>query len=871
MFQRSLQDLVKGIRNHKRDPVGYLSKEIGEIRKELKSTDLTRKYVAVQKLTYLHMIGYNASWASFHIVEVMSSSKFAHQRAGMLAASQTFTEDTDVLLLCTNLLKKQIQSKVLYESGTALSCLSNVATRELSRDLLDDVTPMLNSSKPYLRKKAILVLYKLYLKYPQGLKLTYERLRQRLNDTDMSVVSCAVNVICELSRKNPNNFLPLAPQLFNLLTTSSNNWMLIKVVKLLAALLVEEPRLARKLLEPLLGIIESTEAKSLLYECVKTATIALKYTRRSDGTQPALVPQVVQVCTARLREFVQEADENLKYLGLVGLVELMHSHPGVVAEHKELVLRCLLDQDITVRLRALELLTGMVTKRNLVDIVQKLLEHVHLAEGTYRDELIAKIVFVCSRDKYAYLTNFPWYISVLIDLGRLNGTPKSRLIRDQLLDVALRVPSVRGFAVNAMIQAMEEVKDACFRVVDSGQSGGKRVVEMKEFSQMGDLVYACAWTTCEYIKYSSEEGVEAFAHKLESLLDVMFHAKTKELACEVQCVLLHAALKLVAKLAKACAGDNTGRESLVQFSAIITKKTLPFSHSHHIRTEQTAKINLSLLASLGLIPPTEERLVKLESQALPGDHQVDVQKISSSLTALFAEEFRPVSDTAQEKVPIPEGLDLDQSLLSVSFAEALGVSEESIDTGRKRGALAVSFSATPAYSEPEETPMLGGMTMQPKEPPPKNGKATNVVRDKRTEAFYLSARREPRHLAEDEEDLLEDDLMASGIPIVKLEDGVLGKVERDAETSPVEVGASVYERLPYMSQQDFDQPVAVLTEEAMPEGATENGRSLYTRRRQNKNAEEEELTLADIDVTKTSDDGKLCGYVHRCQSKSILV
>lgn len=46
------------------------------------------------------------------------------------------------------------------------------------------------------------------------------------------VVSATVNVLCELARRNPQDYLPLAPQLFHLLTTSSNNWMLIKIVKL---------------------------------------------------------------------------------------------------------------------------------------------------------------------------------------------------------------------------------------------------------------------------------------------------------------------------------------------------------------------------------------------------------------------------------------------------------------------------------------------------------------------------------------------------------------------------------------------------------------------------------------------------------------
>lgn len=59
--------------------------------------------------------------------------------------------------------------------------------------------------------------------------MTFDRIKERLEDSDSSVVSCAVNVICELADKNPKNYLAMAPQFFRLLTTSSNNWMLIKV------------------------------------------------------------------------------------------------------------------------------------------------------------------------------------------------------------------------------------------------------------------------------------------------------------------------------------------------------------------------------------------------------------------------------------------------------------------------------------------------------------------------------------------------------------------------------------------------------------------------------------------------------------------
>jgi AP-3 complex subunit delta-1 len=95
-------------------------------------------------------------------------------------------------------------------------------------DLFSDLLPMLNHSKAYVRKKSVLVMYKILLQYPDALRVAFPRLQEMLDDADI----CTVNVICELARKNPKNYLALAPQLFNLLTTSNNNWMVIKVIKL---------------------------------------------------------------------------------------------------------------------------------------------------------------------------------------------------------------------------------------------------------------------------------------------------------------------------------------------------------------------------------------------------------------------------------------------------------------------------------------------------------------------------------------------------------------------------------------------------------------------------------------------------------------
>uniref|UniRef100_A0A8D2QK96 AP-3 complex subunit delta-1 n=1 Tax=Zonotrichia albicollis TaxID=44394 RepID=A0A8D2QK96_ZONAL len=399
MFDKNLQDLVRGIRNHKEDEAKYISQCIDEIKQELKQDNIAVKANAVCKLTYLQMLGYDISWAAFNIIEVMSASKFTFKRIGYLAASQCFHEGTDVIMLTTNQIRKDLSSPNQYDTGVALTGLSCFVTPDLARDLANDIMTLMSHTKPYIRKKAVLIMYKVFLKYPESLRPAFPRLKEKLEDPDPGVQSAAVNVICELARRNPKNYLSLAPLFFKLMTSSTNNWVLIKIIKLFGALTPLEPRLGKKLIEPLTNLIHSTSAMSLLYECVNTVICVFFFS---------------QLCVQKLRILIEDSDQNLKYLGLLAMSKILKTHPKSVQSHKDLILQCLDDKDESIRLRALDLLYGMVSKKNLMEIVKKLMIHVDKAEGTtYRDELLTKIIDICSQSNYQYITNFEWYISIL--------------------------------------------------------------------------------------------------------------------------------------------------------------------------------------------------------------------------------------------------------------------------------------------------------------------------------------------------------------------------------------------------------------------------------------------------------------------------
>merc|ERR1712142_316506 len=559
-LDKNLQDLVRGIRNHKDNEAKYIADCIDEIKQELRQANQAIKANAVSKLTYLQMLGYDISWAAFNVIEVMSAVKFTFKRMGYLAAAQSFNDSTDVLMLTTNLIRKDLNSNCMYDAGVALNGLSCFITADLARDLANDIMTLMTSTKPYLRKKAVLIMYKVFLKFPEALRPAFPRLKEKLEDPDPGVQSAAVNVICELARKNPKNYLSLAPLFFKLMTSSTNNWVLIKIIKLFGALTPLEPRLGKKLIEPLTNLIHNTSAMSLLYECINTVIQGMQDHSAS-----------IQLCVQKLRILIEDSDQNLKYLGLLAMSRILATHPKSVQAHKDLILQCLDDKDESIRLRALDLLYGMVSKKNLMEIVRKLMIHMDKAEGShYRDELLSKIIEICSQSNYQYVTNFEWYVSILVELTRMEGTRHGKLIASQMLDVAIRVQTIRNFAV----QQMAVLLDNSHVLASNSQRNG-----------ICEVLYAAAWICGEFSEYLKDP---------KTTLEAMLRPKITALPGHIQSVYVQNLLKLYANILKKAEEDND--ETIMKETGQLLLDKIPmFIQSADLEVQERACCVLQLV------------------------------------------------------------------------------------------------------------------------------------------------------------------------------------------------------------------------------------------------------------------------------------
>lgn len=513
LMEKSLSDLIKGIRSHllQESPeslVTFLESCVLECKRELSTTDLETKSMAILKLTYLEMYGFDMSWSNFHILEVMASPKFQHKRIGYLAAIQSFKNEQELLILATNQFKKDLGSHQHIEIGLALSGIATIVTPVLAKDISDDVVKQLNHSKPYVRKKAILAMYKIFLQYPESLRINFDRITERLEDTDVSVVSATINVICEVSTKNPQIFLNSIPRFFQILQDLENNWLTIKVLKLFQSLSRVEPRLKKKILPFLLDFLDSTKAISLMHETIMCIV----------NGEMLSSSKTAEVCVHHLIEFFFMKDPNLSFVGLLVLIKILKKYPNFINDDKRIpgvIMSCLGTRDLIIKRKATEICHYLVNDERLVDLVKELLRQLIPSEGNGNDvpdyfkrEVTMKIIEVASMDNYSYIPNFKWYIAVLEDLKLLTLLPPS--------EGKLSVPNVQIMSRETSnfiaTQIGKEFKNLAIRVPSIRTAILKKIVfsaicDPKVISSCPSLLTDLFWILGEYIG-DYQEGMD---------------------------------------------------------------------------------------------------------------------------------------------------------------------------------------------------------------------------------------------------------------------------------------------------------------------------------------------------------------------------
>lgn len=317
-------------------------------------------------------------------------------------------------------------------------------------------------------------------------------------------------------------------------------------------------------------------------------------------------------------------------------------------------------------------------------------------------------------EKFSLVTDFIWYVSVLQRLacvqgggaivGGLTGDRRphhGKRVAEQLMEISLRVKTVRPFAVECMVTMLLD--------------GGKLILGHAK-DTVAEVMMAAAWICGEYsdvltsimldLKSDEESGDEEDEEDDQGFwiegpqgdeirskwrgkpvvvmtIACLLHPRSTNLPSRVQSAFIHAAMKI---FIRSCDGRSS-QEYLSQILALMRTRLPVYLQSVHLEVQERASTLRYLLAETGIL--AVDAGILLDSKIANGDNgdlltfkdletvngddieltqirilPVDISGAAQAmrayeyLSAIVGEEFYGVHPKAQKKVQIPDGLDL---------------------------------------------------------------------------------------------------------------------------------------------------------------------------------------------------------------------
>lgn len=424
-----LKDLIKAIRACKTaaDERAVIQRESANIRTAFKEENVDSRHANVSKLLYIHMLGYPAHFGQMECLKLVASPKFTDKRLGYLGIMLLIDEKTEVLTLVTNSLKNDMNHSNMYIVGLALCTLGNISSPEMARDLCGEVEKLLGSSNTYIRKKAALCALRIVRRVPDLQENFVSKAKSLLGDRSHGVQIAGITLItemCQLSAETLQIFKKAVPLLVrnlkNLITTGfspehdvtglTDPFLQVKILRLMRILAANDQEASDAMNDVLAQVATNTESSknvgnSILYETVLTIM----------GTPSEAGLRVLAINI--LGKFLGNRDNNIRYVALETLNKTVNIDTQAVQRHRNIIMDCLRDGDISIRRRALELSFALINESNVRVLTRELLAFLEVADSEFKQSMTIKISLAATK----FAPNKRWHIDTILRVLKLAG------------------------------------------------------------------------------------------------------------------------------------------------------------------------------------------------------------------------------------------------------------------------------------------------------------------------------------------------------------------------------------------------------------------------------------------------------------------
>ncbi|OQE30457.1 hypothetical protein PENFLA_c003G06302 [Penicillium flavigenum] len=506
----SLKQFIRNVRSAKTiaDERAVIQKESAAIRasfrEESHDSGIRRNNVA--KLLYLFTLGERTHFGQIECLKLLASHRFADKRLGYLGTMLLLDENQEVLTLVTNSLKNDLNHSNQYIVGLALCTLGNIASVEMSRDLFPEVESLMSTANPYIRRKAAICAMRICRKVPDLYEHFLEKAKNLLSDRNHGVLLCGLTLaidLCEAEEEEEEEggpvgviemFRPLAGGLVRALkglTTSgyapehdvsgiTDPFLQVKILRFLRVLGRGDVATSELINDILAQVATNTDSSknvgnSILYEAVLTILDI-----EADSGLRVLGVNI-------LGKFLANKDNNIRYVALNTLNKVVAIEPNAVQRHRNTILECLRDPDISIRRRALDLSFMLINEDNVRVLVRELLAFLEVADNEFKSVMTTQIGIAADR----FAPNKRWHMDTILRVLKLAGNYVKEQILSSFVRLIATTPDLQTYAVQKLYSSLKE-----------------------DISQEG-LTLAATWTIGEYAdsllqggQYEEEELVK---------------------------------------------------------------------------------------------------------------------------------------------------------------------------------------------------------------------------------------------------------------------------------------------------------------------------------------------------------------------------
>ncbi|ORY12536.1 AP-1 complex subunit gamma-1 [Clohesyomyces aquaticus] len=468
----SLKQFIRNVRAAKTiaDERAVVQKESAAIRASFReeSGDHSVRRNNVAKLLYLFTLGERTHFGQIECLKLLASPRFADKRLGYLGTMLLLDENQEVLTLVTNSLKNDLNHSNQYIVGLALCTLGNIASIEMSRDLFPEVETIISSANPYIRRKAALCAMRICRKVPDLQEHFLEKAKLLLQDRNHGVLLCGLTLVtslCEADEAEDDEngikdmFRPLVPSLVKILkglsasgyapehdvTGITDPFLQVKILQLLRVLARGDAQVSEQINDILAQVATNTDSSknvgnSILYEAVLTILDI-----EADSGLRVLGVNI-------LGKFLSNRDNNIRYVALNTLIKVVAVEPNAVQRHRNTILDCLRDPDISIRRRALDLSFTLINETNVRVLIRELLAFLEVADNEFKPVMTSQIGIAADR----FAPNKRWHVDTMLRVLKLAGNYVKEQILSSFVRLIATTPDLQTYSAQKLYAALKE-------------------------------------------------------------------------------------------------------------------------------------------------------------------------------------------------------------------------------------------------------------------------------------------------------------------------------------------------------------------------------------------------------------------------------